>query len=306
MAGLIMILVSAMFFPGIILRTKSIASGRKGPGIMQPLRDAGVLVRKGSVFSTTTGLISQVAPVVSLASVICAILVVPFGHQEALIHFEGDFIFFAYILSLGRFFMIIAALDTGSSFEGMGASREAFFSMLIEPAFFILMATFSMFTGLVSFSDIFSHFFITGNHYVLIFSIIGFYLFMQTALIENSRLPVDDPKTHLELTMIHEVMILDYSGLDKALIHITTWLKFAVFGSLMYNVIVPAEWNIFLQIALFLAVQALFAIIVGFLESFRARNKMNKNPKFILTISAIALLAFVVILILNMNTSSNF
>ncbi|HPB12492.1 MAG: NADH-quinone oxidoreductase subunit H [Bacteroidales bacterium] len=301
MAALIMILVSAMFFPGIILRTKSIASGRRGPGILQPLRDAGVLLRKGSVFSTTTGLIFQIAPVISLATVLCAILVIPFGKQEALIHFEGDFVFFAYILSLGRFFMIIAALDTGSSFEGMGASREAFFAMLIEPAFFILMATFAMFTGYVSFTDIFSNFFITSNHYVLIFSIIGFYLFIQIALVENSRLPVDDPKTHLELTMIHEVMILDYSGFDKALIHITTWLKFAVYGSLIYNVVVPAGWNIYLQIALFLAVQALFAIIVGFLESFRARNKMNKNPKFILTVSAIAILAFAVILILNLN-----
>jgi formate hydrogenlyase subunit 4 len=126
-------------------------------------------------------------------------------------------------------------------------------------------------------------------------------LFIQIALVENSRLPVDDPKTHLELTMIHEVMILDYSGFDKALIHITTWLKFAVYGSLIYNVVVPAGWNIYLQIALFLAVQALFAIIVGFLESFRARNKMNKNPKFILTVSAIAILAFAVILILNLN-----
>ena len=301
MAALIMILVSSMFFPGIILRTKSIASGRRGPGILQPLRDAGVLLRKGSVFSTTTGFIFQIAPVISLATVLCAILVIPFGKQGALIHFEGDFVFFAYILSLGRFFMIIAALDTGSSFEGMGASREAFFAMLIEPAFFILMATFAMFTGFVSFTDIFSNFFITSNHYVLIFSIIGFYIFIQIALVENSRLPVDDPKTHLELTMIHEVMILDYSGFDKALIHITTWLKFAVYGSLIYNVVVPAGWNIYLQIALFLAVQALFAIIVGFLESFRARNKMNKNPKFILTVSAIAILAFAVILILNLN-----
>lgn len=293
--------ISAIFFPGLILRTKSITSGRKGPGVLQPLRDAVVLFRKGSVFSTTTGVIFQIAPVISLASVICAILLVPFGHQPALIHFRGDFVFFAYLLAIGRFFLIIGALDTGSSFEGMGASREAFFSMLIEPAFLILMATFSMFTGLVSFTDIFSHFFITGDHYVLIFSIIGFYLFIQTALIENSRLPVDDPKTHLELTMIHEVMILDYSGFDKALIHIATWLKFAVYGSLMYNVIVPAEWNIYLQIILFLTVQSLFAIIVGLLESFRARNKMNKNPKFILTVSAIAILAFTVILILNLN-----
>ncbi len=298
MAGFLLILISAIFFPGIILRTKSIASGRKGPGVFQPVRDASLLLKKGSVFSTTTGLIFQIAPVITLSTIVCAIMVIPFANQTALISFEGDFVFFSYMLALGRFFAIISALDTGSSFEGMGASREAFFSMLIEPAFFILIAAFSMFTGFTSFSDIFSHFFITGNHYVLIYSIIGFYVFIQTALIENSRLPVDDPKTHLELTMIHEVMILDNSGFDKALIHIGTWLKFTIYGSLMYNVIVPSGWNIFLQILLFLGVQSLFAVIVGLLESFRARNKMNKNPKFILSVSAIAMIAFVIILIL--------
>jgi formate hydrogenlyase subunit 4 len=199
---------------------------------------------------------------------------------------------------LGKFFTIIAALDTGSSFEGMGASREAFFSMLVEPAFFILLATFAMFTGYTSFSDIFNNFFITGNDYVMIYSIIGVYLLVQITLIENSRVPVDDPKTHLELTMIHEVMILDYSGFDKALIHIGSYLKFALYGSLICNLIVPAEWNIFLQVFLFFAVQVFFAVIIGLTESFRARNKMNKNPKFILTLSAIAWIAFVVILIM--------
>jgi formate hydrogenlyase subunit 4 len=298
MSGLILILIAAFFFPGVILRTKSIFSGRMGPGILQPIKDIGVLMRKGSVFSRTTGVIFQIAPVVSLSAILCTLLVIPFANQSAIISFEGDFVFFAYLMALAKFFTILAALDTGSSFEGMGANREAFFSMLVEPAFFILLATFAMFTGFTSFSDIFSHFFLTGNNYVLIYSIIGFYLFIQIAMIENSRLPVDDPKTHLELTMIHEVMILDNSGFDKALIHIGSYLKFAIYGSLMYNVIVPAKWNIFLQIGLFLAVQLVFAISIGLIESFRARNKMNKNPKFILTISAVAWIAFVIILIL--------
>ena len=298
MIGLILILISAFFFPGVIVRTKSITSGRRGPGIFQPIKEIGVLVRKGSVFSNTTGLVFQIAPVISLSGIICALLVIPFANQTAIISFEGDFVFFSYLLAFGKFFAIIAALDTGSSFEGMGANREAFFSMLVEPAFFILLATFAMFTGYTSFSDIFSHFFITGNDYVLIYSIIGFYLFVQIAMVENSRLPVDDPKTHLELTMIHEVMILDNSGFDKALIHIGSYLKFSIYGALMYNVIVPAAWNIFLQIVLFMAVQIIFAIIIGLIESFRARNKMNLNPKFILTISSIGWIAFVIILIL--------
>ena len=298
MAGFVLILIAAFFFPGVILRTKSISSGRKGPGFLQPVKDIFVLLRKGSVFSTTTGLIFQIAPVITLASIICALLVVPFAEQKALLSFEGDFIFFAYILALGKFFTIIAALDTGSSFEGMGASREAFFSMLVEPAFFILLATFAMFTGYTSFTDIFHHFYITGNNYVMIYSIIGFYLLIQITMVENSRIPVDDPKTHLELTMIHEVMILDYSGFDKALIHIGSYVKFALYGSLIYNLIVPAGWNVFLQIFLFFAVQIFFALIIGLTESFRARNKMNKNPKFILTLSAIAWIAFIVIIIL--------
>jgi len=296
--GFILILVSAFFFPGIIVRTKSITSGRKGSGIFQPIKEIGVLLRKGSVFSNTTGLIFQLAPAISLSCVFCALLVIPFANKAALISFEGDFVFFSYLLGFGKFFAIIAALDTGSSFEGMGANREAFFSMLVEPAFFILLATFAMFTGYTSFSDIFSHFFVTGNNYVLIYSIIGFYLFIQIAMVENCRIPVDDPKTHLELTMIHEVMILDNSGFDKALIHIGSYLKFSIYGALMCNVIVPAGWNIFLQIVLFMAVQIIFAIIIGLIESFRARNKMNLNPKFILTISSIGWIAFVIILIL--------
>jgi formate hydrogenlyase subunit 4 len=298
MEGVLLILIASTFFPGVIVKTKSIASGRKGPGIFQPLRDINVLFRKGSVFSRTTGIIFQIAPVISVSAIICSALVLPFADHKAVISFEGDFIFFSYLLALGKFFSIIGALDTGSSFEGMGANREAFFSMLIEPAFFILMATFAMFTGFTSFSDIFNNFFITGNDYVLIYSIIGCYLLIQAAMIENSRIPVDDPKTHLELTMIHEVMILDNSGFDKALIHIGSYLKFAIFGSLVFNTIVPSTWNIFLQTGLFLVVQVIFAVIIGLLESFRARNKMNKNPKFLMTISAIAMIAFVLILIM--------
>ncbi|MFH0841241.1 MAG: NADH-quinone oxidoreductase subunit H [Bacteroidota bacterium] len=298
MTGLILILITALFFPGIILRTKSIASGRKGQGILQPLKDILVLLRKGSIFSNTTGIIFRIAPAITLSSIICAALVIPFANQKALISFEGDFIFFAYLLALGKFFAIIGALDTGSSFEGMGANREAFFSMLIEPAFFILFATFAMFTGYTSFSDIFRHFFVSGDDYVLIYSIIGCYLLVQIAIIENSRVPVDDPKTHLELTMIHEVMILDNSGFDKALIHIGSYLKFAIYGSLVFNALVPAGWSVWLHGGLFILVQVLFAVAIGLLESFRARNKMNKNPKYILTISAIAIMAFVVVLII--------
>ncbi len=297
-AGIILVIVSASFFPGIILRVKSLASGRKGPGILQPLKDLRVLFKKGSVFSQTTSFIFQIAPTIALATVLIAIMLVPVANQRAIFSFEGDFIFFAYLLALGKFFMIISALDTGSAFEGMGANREALYSMLVEPAFFILLATFAMFTGYTSFSDIMTHFHITENHYVMVFSIIGFYILVQIAMIENSRVPVDDPKTHLELTMIHEVMILDNSGFDKALIHIGSYLKFAIYGSLISSFLIPAGWHLALQIVLYLGIQIVFAAIIGIMESFRARNKMVKNSEYILTVFSIALIAFVIVLIL--------
>jgi formate hydrogenlyase subunit 4 len=201
------------------------------------------------------------------------------------------------MLALGKFFLIIGALDTGSSFEGMGANREALYSMLVEPAFLVLMGTFAMLTGYTSFSDMFMAFHVSGNPIITVFGLIGFYLLVQIAMIENSRMPIDDPKTHLELTMVHEVMILDYSGFDKALIHITTYIKFAVYGSLICSSLVPSEWHPGFQILLFFSVQMVFAIIVGIGESFRARKKMQKNAQFILTLTAVAMLAFLVVLI---------
>ncbi len=297
MAGIPLILLAAVFFPGIIIRTKSLVSGRKGPGILQPVHDIRVLFRKGSVYSTTTGWVFRLAPVIGLAAMLSVLLVIPFGNMPALIPFQADFIFFCYMLALGKFFMIIGALDTGSSFEGMGANREALFSMLVEPSFLILMGTFAMLTGNSSFSDMFTVFHLSGNPIITVFGLIGFYLLVQISMIENSRMPVDDPKTHLELTMIHEVMILDYSGFDKALIHITTAIKFAAYGSLICSSLVPAEWNPGLQVLLFFGVQSVFAMIIGIAESFHARNKMFKNSQFILTLTAVALLAFLVVLI---------
>ncbi len=299
MISIILIILTAIIYPGIIIRTKSIASGRKGPGIFQPIKDIYVLLHKGSVFSTTTSIIFQIAPAVTLATILTALCMLPFGTESAIINFDNDFVMFSYLLALGKFFSIISALDTGSGFEGMGANREALYSLLIEPAFFILIATFAAITGYTSFSEIFANLRIGGDHYMIIIAIISFYLLLQIAMIENSRLPIDDPKTHLELTMVHEVMILDNSGFDKALIHIGTMLKFAIYGSLIFNSIIPADWSITLQIGLYLVLQVVIAVIMGSLESFRARNKMHRNSIYIFSLSAIGVLAFFLVLVMN-------
>jgi len=275
---------------GFVIRTKSIASGRKGPGILQPMKDIIRLWKKGSVLSTTTSFIFQIAPTVYITSVLMAILMIPYGKTSSFISFDGDFIMFAYMLALGKFLMIISALDTGNSFEGMGASREALFSMLVEPAFFIIMGSFALYTGHTSFISIFStlHY---GSYISYMLGCLATFVFVLIAMIENSRLPVDDPKTHLELTMVHEVMILDNSGFDLGLIMYTTNLKFSMYGAIISNFFIGMlPWGI--SIPLFLLIQIGFAITVGLIESFMARFRMSHNPQFIFILTSVSLLIF--------------
>ena len=296
MISLIMIVLTSLLFMGIVIRTKSIASGRKGPGLFQPMKDILRLWKKGAVYSQTTSFIFQIAPSIYFASIIMAILVIPFGHYKGIISFNGDFVFFAYVLALGKFFSIIGALDTGSSFEGMGASREALYSMLAEPAFFILMGSFALYTGHTSFHEIFIslHF---GSYISYGLGVLATFVLVMIAMIENSRMPVDDPKTHLELTMVHEVMILDNSGFDLGLILYGTNLKFAMYGALIANFFTGSS-SILLSIIIFLAVQFIFAITVGILESFSARFRMGNNAQFIFTLTSISILIFFGVLLI--------
>ena len=295
MLSLLLILFCSFFFTGIIIRTKSIASGRKGPGILQPVRDVIRLLKKGTIYSETTSIIFRIAPVISFSSVIMACLVIPFGTSKGIVSFDGDFIFFAYILALGKFFSIIAAMDTGSSFEGMGASREALYSMFAEPAFFILIGSFALLTGNTSFYKIFATLHL-GNSIAYMLGALASFVLIMISMIENSRMPVDDPKTHLELTMIHEVMILDNSGFDLGLILSTGYLKFAMYGTIITDFFIGGL-SLIWAIPMFLVIQILYAVTVGLIESFMARFRMSHNPQFILALSSVSFLIFLGVLL---------
>jgi len=296
MVSFILILTASLFFTGIVIRTKSLASGRKGPGIFQPMKDIFRLFKKGSVYSSTTSIIFQIAPSFYFASVLMAILIIPLGNYPGIISFQGDFILFAYLLAFGKFFMIISAMDTGSSFEGMGASRESLFSMLVEPAFFILMGSFALLTGYTSFHGIFStlHY---GSNISYLLAMLATFVLIMIAMIENSRMPVDDPKTHLELTMVHEVMVLDNSGFDLGLILHTTNLKFAMYGAIISNFFI-GDLSLIYTIPIFFGVQIGFAIAAGILESFMSRFRMSHNPQFIFILTSVSLLIFFGVLLL--------
>lgn len=296
MLSFILILIAAVFFTGIIIRTKSIASGRKGPGIFQPIKDVIRLFKKGAVYSETTSIIFKLAPTIYFSSIIMAMLVIPFGQSKGFISFNGDFIFFAYILALGKFFSIIAAMDTGSSFEGMGASREALYSMFAEPAFFILMGSLALLTGHTSFQEMFYSLHV-GSYISYAITTLATFVLIMITMIENSRLPIDDPKTHLELTMIHEVMILDNSGFDLGLIFTAGYLKFAIYGTLVVNLfigMVPYEYSI----PIFFAIQFLMAMVIGLIESFMARFRMSHNAQFIFVLTSVSLLIFFGVLLI--------
>jgi len=290
MLSVILIVIASLFFTGVINRVKSLTSGRKGPGILQPIKDVLRLFRKGVVYSETTSFVFQIAPTIYFSSVIMAMLVVPFGQSKGLISFNGDFIFFAYVLALGKFFSIISALDTGSSFEGMGASREALYSMFAEPAFFILIGSLALLTGYTSFHDMFTALHI-GSYISYALAILGTFVLMMVAMVENSRMPIDDPKTHLELTMVHEVMILDNSGFDLGLILTAGYLKFAIYGALVVNLFIgifPYQYSI----PMFFVIQIVLATGVALIESFMARFRMNHNAQFILVLTSVSLLIF--------------
>jgi formate hydrogenlyase subunit 4 len=290
-------LLGAPLLLGVIGRVKAIAAGRTGPPLLQPYLDLLRLARKGAVFSRTATWVFRAGPAVALAATLAAGLLVPMGAPEAPLRFGGDFILFAYLLGLARFATILAALDTGSSFEGMGAAREATFSAVAEPALFLGLVSLARSTRSFELSSMLGVqlqpvWWTDGPALLLV----GLAIFA-VALAENSRVPVDDPATHLELTMIHEVMVLDHSGPDLAMIQYGAGLKLWIFGALLVRLalgaLAGAPWTAF---GAFLGGQLLFAVAVGLVESGMARFRLLRVPQLLIGASALSAFALVLLL----------
>jgi formate hydrogenlyase subunit 4 len=275
----------APLLPAVIQKVKAYFGGRQGPPLLINYYTMAKLFKKGSVYSTSTTFVFKMGPVVGCATSLMMLLFFPLAGIAPLFSFHGDVLILFYLMGLGRFFTILAALDTASPFEGMGAAREAFFSTLAEATVFGILILFFRITGSLSFADFFSGtqpIAITGTHGAqLILVIVALYIVMLT---ENSRVPVDDPATHLELTMIHEVMILDHSGPDLALIELGAWFKLLFYSAFLSMLLNPFQLeNIWLNGLLFYTVVTFIYMTIGTVESITARYKMNMVPKFILT-----------------------
>lgn len=282
---------------GIIGKSKAAFAGRSGPPYLQSYYDLARLFRKGMVLSGTTSWLFRAGPIITLATTLAASLLIPLGNHPPPVSFQGDMILFAYLLALGRFATILAALDTGSSFEGMGSAREATYACLTEPTLFFSLIVLARLTGSLSLAGM-----LTGP-LGAVWATSGASLLLLVAalfillLAENCRIPFDDPTTHLELTMIHEVMTLDHSGPLLGCVQYGAALKLFVLGAFFIQIALPlrsgdgmTDWG------LFIASMFLLAIVIGTVESTMARLRLTRVPQ--LLIGGSILSAFALLLIL--------
>ncbi len=281
----------------VITKVKAWFAGRVGPPWLQPYYDLYKLVQKGAVYSRTTTWVFRAGPLVNLAAVLTAALLVPVFAHDALLGFSGDVILLAYLLALGRMFTVLAALDTGSSFEGMGAAREVTFGTLSEPALFLSLVVMTVATRSLELGEMLGPRLgvAWGSAAPAMLLVVAALLIV--LLTETCRMPVDDPTTHLELTMIHEVMVLDHSGPDLAAITYAAALKFTLFASLLVHAAFPhAGWPAWTNVPLRLVELVGVAAVVGVIESTTARVRLRRVPLLLAGATVLAGLGVVLIL----------
>jgi formate hydrogenlyase subunit 4 len=286
--GFTLSLLLAPLLPAIVNRVKAVAAGRRGQPLVQGYRDLAKLLSRGAVYSRTTSWVFRAGPVVGLAASAAGLFLVPWT-GASVAGFAGDLVLFALLFALVRFATVIAALDTGSAFEGMGASREAWFGALAEPALLLALAALARTAGSLSLEQALSLVHAPGPGEILAAAAL-FVVF----LAENARVPVDDPTTHLELTMIHEVMVLDHTGPDLAMIEYGAALKLWAFGSLVVGALVPRTGRWLPDLAIALAGLLVVAVVTGAVESTMARLRLNRVPQLLVAASVLAVLSLAV------------
>jgi formate hydrogenlyase subunit 4 len=291
LASLAVLLLLAPLLPGVAAKTVASLTGRRGAPLLQPYRDLTRLMRKGVVYSSVTTWLFRVGPGIWALTALAAAILVPLDGRSGLLRFPGDLLFFAGFLATGRFFLTLASLDTGSSFEGMGASRELMIGSFAEPVLFAAFLTLALATGGLSLSELFGP--AVGEAWMRAgasVAMVGLSLAL-LMLAEAARGPIDDPATHLELTMIHEVMILDHSGPDLALLLYGGALRFALFASLLVGLVIPrAGGSGLVAVAGLAAGLVVVAVLVGVVEASMARLRMMRIPQYLFSAGVLAAL----------------
>ncbi len=290
---LLLTLAMPVLLVGLVNRTKSWWGGRRGPGLLQSGWDLLRLLRKRPVVSQVSTPLFRAGAWVVLAASLLAAQIAPVLGGVAPLQFAHDFVVFAYTLGLARLFLMLSAMDVGSSFEGMGSAREASFTSFIEPALFLLAGTALIGSGQTSFAGLLGHWQAApGFGWMVLPVVLVLFVLLQA---EAARVPVDDPLTHLELTMIHEVMVLDHSGPELAAMQYAAALKMSIYAGLIAALLNPfdVQADPLMATAAAVLLMAVVAVAVGCVESLVARLRMKHVPPYLMIATALAALALV-------------
>lgn len=297
----VVLLAAAPLIVGLIRKVKARLQCRRGASVVQPYADLIKLFRKQPVVSSTTSWIVTATPYILFASTLAAGLLVPVFISRTPLSFAGNIIALVYLLALGTFFLMLAGLDAGSAFGGMGSSREAIVASLTEPAMMLSIFAIALTAGSTNLSTI--------VHKTALLEgimtdpsphLMAFAALVIVAIAETGRVPVDNPATHLELTMIHEAMILEYSGRYLALVEWAAGLKLLVFLTLIANVFAP--WGIATSmepaalgvgLAAYLVKVSGLAVLIGILESMFAKLRLFRVTDLLGAAFILALLGLV-------------
>lgn len=278
------VLLAAPLFSGMIKKVKAWTQGRQGPPLFQQYFVLLKLVKKEVIYSPNSSWVMRAVPLVNMAAILLAALFVPLIFVPEPVGGIGNIILFLYLLALARFFMALAGLDAGSSFGGMGSSREMSFAAIIEPTTIIVFAALAVVFKSLNIFTMFSGSLATGTLATPTLILIGISLFI-ILVVETSRIPVDNPETHLELTMVHEGMLLELSGKNLALMELSAAVKLTLLMALLINLIVPAGLaltltaaGILLGAVLFVLKGSVLAVIIGLFEASMAKKRLFQVP----------------------------
>jgi formate hydrogenlyase subunit 4 len=292
---LLLVLCMPILLVGVVNRSKSWWVGRRGPGLLQSGWDLWRLLGKRAVVSSTASALFSAGPYALLVCSFLAASMVPMLGRFAPLQFSYDFVAVAYTLGLARMVLMLCAMDVGSAFEGMGAAREASFSTFAEPALFLLLGTACAATGMRSFADVIGSMHQSASYALVVVPLVlALFILLQT---EAARVPVDDPLTHLELTMIHEAMVLDHSGPELAAMQYAAALKMTLYAGLIAALLNPFDPLLAPLAAMLFSVVAMLvvALAVGCVESLMARLPLRWVPAYVLLASALCLAAMALV-----------
>lgn len=294
----IILLLLTPFFIGLLKRIKAIIRGYKGPSILQPYYDLAKLFNKGRVISTDSSFITKIAPILSLTAAITTAFFIPVFYTGKSFYL-GNLFIVLFLLGNLKFFSVLLGLDCGSTFGGMGSSRELFISMMAEPIMFLMV------TFLFMETKTFNIFRITSlnslNNWYSAAHIIAAIAFVILLVGENSRMPVDNPETHLELTMIHEAMILDISGKDLACIELSSYIKLIIFITIFINCFFPigigtviSVGSLIISFLIYILKVIACLIIISLIETTMAKLRLFRAPEIFAWAFSISIVAIAV------------